>query len=48
MFISSFLQPFTDGPGQDVSCKLQQRYFSLTLGLRGKVPGDEPLYIFKP
>ena len=31
MLISSFLQPFTGDPGQDVSCELKQRYFSLTL-----------------
>ena len=29
MLISSFLQPFTSGSGQDVSCELEQRYFSL-------------------
>ena len=31
MLISSFLKPFTGGPGQDVSCEFKQRYFSLTL-----------------
>ena len=29
ILISSFLQPFTDGPGRDVSCEHKQRYFSL-------------------
>ena len=30
VLISSFLQPFIGGPGQDVSSELKQRYFSLT------------------
>ena len=29
--MSSFLQPFTGGPGQDVSCELKQSYFILLL-----------------
>ena len=31
MFISSFLQTFTGGPGQDVSCELNKGIFSLML-----------------
>ena len=31
MLISSFLQPFIGGPGQDDSCELKVKYFSLTL-----------------
>ena len=28
VLISSCMEPFTGGPGQDVSCELKQRYFS--------------------
>ena len=38
MLISSFLQPFTGGPGQDVSCELTLRHGD-------RVPRDEPLCI---
>ena len=39
MFIRSFLQPFTGGPGQGVSCELKKkRYFSLTSGVGGRAP----------
>ena len=31
ILISSFLQPFTGGPGQNVSCEINKCYFSLTL-----------------
>lgn len=31
VLISSFLKPFSDGPGQDVSCEFKQKYFSLVL-----------------
>ena len=30
LLISSFLQPFINGPGQDVSSELKQRYFTPT------------------
>ena len=30
MLISFSLQPLMGGPGQDVSCELKQRHFSLT------------------
>ena len=40
VFISSFLEPFTGGPGQGVSCELKKkRYFNLTSGMRGRAPG---------
>ena len=39
MLISSFLQPFTGGSGQDVSCEFKQRYFSL--GLRHGRQGSQ-------
>ena len=37
VLMSSLLQPFTGGPGQNVSCEL--RYFSLTSLLRRQGPG---------
>ena len=43
MLISSSLQSFTGGPGQDVSCELNKGILAHYLGSR--VPRDEPLCI---
>ena len=47
MFISFFLQPFTGGPGQDVFCELNKGYFSVSSGMGGGAPGEEPLSILE-
>ena len=45
VFISSFLQQFTSGPGQEVSCELNKSILAEHSGIGGRVLGDGPLCI---
>ena len=44
VLLSSFLQPYTGGPGQDVSCKLNKGILAY-LYLGGRLPRDGLLCI---
>ena len=43
MLISSLLQPFTGGQGQNVSLSAEQKHFSLRFRPRRRVPCARPL-----
>ena len=45
MLIPSFLEPFTGGPGQEVSCELNKGILAEHSGMGGRVLGDGPLCI---
>ena len=45
VLISSFLQPFTCGPGKGVSCELNKGILAEHSGMGGRVLGDGPLCI---
>lgn len=42
----SFLQPFIGKPSQEVCCELNKGILAQHSGIRGRVSGDGPLYIF--